>query len=51
MINSLFIINNYQFLAECGGRDVFPGVLQVEFPLLIPELGVGESVQVAIAQP
>ena len=30
---------------------MFPGVLQVEFPLLVPELRVGERVEVPVAQP
>ena len=30
---------------------MFPGILQVKFPLLIPELSVGESVEVRVAQP
>ena len=30
---------------------MFLGLLQVELPLLIPELGEGESVEVAVAQP
>ena len=29
---------------------MLPGVLQVELPLLVPELGVGESVEVSVAQ-
>ena len=33
-----------------GGSNVFPGILQIKFPLLIPELSVGESVEVSVAQ-
>ena len=30
---------------------MFPGVLQIEFPLLVPELWVSESVEVLVSQP
>ena len=52
--------NNCTFLmhkniSECfepgGGGNVFPGVLQVKFPLFIPELRVVESVEMAVSQP
>ena len=33
-----------------GGSNVFPGILQVKFPLVIPELSVGESVEMRVAQ-
>ena len=49
-VRPIAITSSECFEPGCGS-NVFPGVLQVEFPLLIPELGVGQSVQVAIAQP
>ena len=37
------------FTPSCG-CNVFPGIIQVKFPLLIPELSVGESVEMRVAQ-
>ena len=39
-----------QWFRPCRGSNVFPGILQVKFPLVIPELSVGESVEVSVAQ-
>ena len=39
-----------QRFTPCSGSNVFPGILQIEFPLRIPELSVGESVEVSVAQ-
>ena len=40
-----------QWFTPGGGGNVLPGVLEVEFPLVVPELRVGESVEVRVAQP
>ena len=40
-----------QWFTPGSGSNVLPGVLEVEFPLLVPELGVGESVEVRVSQP
>ena len=39
-----------QRFRPCSGSNVFPGILQVKLPLVIPELSVGESVEVSVAQ-
>ena len=46
----MFMINNSQFLAECGGRNVLPRVLEVELPLLVPELGVLDGGELSVAE-
>ena len=45
------LFDKLQWFTPGGGSNVFPGVLQVEFPLLVPELRVGDSVEVRVAQP
>ena len=39
-----------QWFTPCSCSNVFPGILQVKFPLFIPELSVGESVEMRVAQ-
>ena len=45
------LLKKLQRFTPGGGGNVFPGVLEVEFPLAVPELRVGESVEVRVAQP
>ena len=53
--NKYTLLYIYYNISECfepgGGGNVFPGVLQVKFPLFIPELRVVESVEMAVSQP
>ena len=39
-----------QLFTEGGGSNVFPGVLKVELPLLVPELVVVDSLQLGVAE-
>ena len=39
-----------QSFTEGGGSNVFPGVLKVELPLLVPELVVVDSLQLGVAE-
>ena len=41
---------NLQDLVPRGGSNVLPGVLQVELSLLVPELVVGDGVEVGVAE-
>ena len=50
-LDEMKILETPQRFAPCGGSNVFPGVLEVEFPLAVLELWVGESVEVRVAQP
>ena len=53
MLRGLWFVEMFysQWFAPSRGSNVLPGVLEVELPLLVPELGVGESVEVSVAQP
>ena len=52
MLRGLWFVKMFysQWFTPSRGSNVLPGVLEVELPLLVPELGVGESVKVRVAQ-